>query len=174
MGVDRRENDVARERVNMALSAAAQQAAHEAARKTARRAARGYFVLLLFLLIGAGLYQRSVNHELDQAAERLDRGEIVQCERVQTQRESTNVSEARQFLLLSAVAASPRASDMVKARYRVLANTTLYAPPTDCPEAVAHPETYRRPPSLPFYALPISYVESVVQAAKDKRPQPTP
>lgn len=181
---DRRTNGDERARIDAALELAAR----EAARKTALRAAGGYFLLLFVLFVGAVFYQRSVNADLDSAARkaavaahtaavtaaRVDSAELRACERLQAQRERTNVSEARQFLLFRAVVASPRASKMVRDRYGALARTTLYDPPTDCGDAVARPNTYRRPASVPFHALPSSYVEAVVQAAKDKRPQPQP
>jgi hypothetical protein len=184
MGVERRGNGEGRDRFDEALELAAT----KAARKAARRAAGGYFAFVLVVLVGAVLYQRSVNADLDNAARkaaiaahtaavtaaRVDSAELRACERLQAQRERTNVSEARQYLLLRAVVASPRASKMVRERYGALANTTLYDPPADCPAAVNRPNSYKRPPSVPFYALPTRYVEALVLAAKDKRPQPTP
>lgn len=164
---DRRENPEIRARVGEALDTAATEAARRAARKTAKRAAGGYFALILFLLLGAGAWQWNTN-------QRLERSETRACERLQAQRERTNVSEARQYRLLSAVAKSPRASNVVKVTYRGLASTTLYDPPTDCEEAVRHPRGYRRPASIPYTALPASFAESVVIAAREKRPQPTP
>jgi hypothetical protein len=164
--VERRSDDVERERVDRALEHAATEAARGAARRTARRAAGGYFALLFVLLVGSVLYQQATN-------KRLNDSELRACERVQTQRERGNVSEARQYLLLRAIAESPRASKAVKDEYTVLYRTTLYDPPTDCRSAVGHPGSYRRPPSIPFYALPKVFPNAVVKAAKDKRPQPT-
>jgi hypothetical protein len=164
--VERRTDNVERARVDHALETAATQAARHAARRTASRAAGGYFLLLFVLLVGSVLYQQSTNT-------RLNDSELRACERVQNQRERANVSEARQYLLLRAIAESPRASKTIKDEYTVLYRTTLYDPPTDCRSAVGHPGTYRRPPSIPFYALPKSFPNAVVKAAKDKRPQPT-
>jgi hypothetical protein len=181
---ERRDDNGDRERFDKALEVAAV----EAARRTARRATGGYFAFVLVVLVGAVFVQRGINDDLDTAARkaaaaartaavtaaRVDSAELRACERLQAQRERTNVSEARQYLLLVAVTKSPRASRMVRERYGALARTTLYDPPTDCREAVSRPNTYRRPASVPYSALPASYVASVVQAAKAKRPQPTP
>jgi hypothetical protein len=155
MDVERRDNGEERDRFDKALEIAAV----EAARRAARRAAGGYFAFVLIVLVGAVFYQRSVNADLDTAARRaavaahtaavtaarVDSAELRACERLQVQRERTNVSEARQYLLLVAVTKSPRASRMVRDRYGALARTTLYDPPTDCREAVSRPNTYRRP-----------------------------
>jgi hypothetical protein len=172
--VERRGDDDQRARVETALDTAANEAAKRAVYKTASRAAGGYFLLLLFLLIGAVLYQRATNERLDTASRRLDSSEMRACERLQSQRERTNVSEARQYLLLHAVTLSPTASRQVKDRFETLAGTTLYDPPTDCHAAVSAPSSYAHPPSIPFHALPLKYAQSVVTAAKQKRPQPTP
>jgi hypothetical protein len=147
--------------------------ADDAVRRTVRRAAGGYFALLFVLLVGAIAYQATVNRKLDAANARLQRAEIRACERLQAQRERTNVSEARQYLLLEAVAASPRATKKVKDEYKALASTTLYDPPTDCVAAVKRPVAYERPPSVPYSSLPV-FAERVVMAAKAKRPQPIP
>lgn len=188
MGLDRRKNDSA-EHINHALELAALEAAAKAARvtardvarKAARRAAVAYLLLFSFLLAGAVAWQSVTNSRLRHAANvaarassRLDQSEMRACERLQAQRERINVSEARQYLLLRAIATSPRATKRVAARYDALSRTTLYDPPTDCATAVRHPNSYRRPVSVSFYALPNAYVEAVVLAAKEKRPQPIP
>lgn len=171
---ERRVDPVTRERVDHALDVAATRAARKATRRTVRRAAGGYFLLLLFLLIGASVYQNTINHRLDRTIRQNVASEMRSCERVQAQRERTNVSEARQYLLLHAVTLSSTASRQVKARFGALANTTLYDPPTNCPAAVMTPQTYQRPPTIAFHALPLSYAQAIVTAAQKKRPQPTP
>ena len=157
-----------------ALDTAAQRAAEKATRRTARRAAGGYFLLILFLLLGAGAYQVNTNRKLDAANDRLERAELGACQRLQGQRERSNVSEARQFLLLDAIAKSPRASTQVKTEYGRLSRTTLYAPPTDCPEAVARPLSYERPEDRRYAEMPKQFAEAVVTAADEGRPQPVP
>jgi hypothetical protein len=168
MGLDRRKTDSA-EHLNHALELAALEAAAKAARitardvarKAARRAAVAYLLLFSFLLAGAVAWQSVTNSRLRHAAsvaaaasERLDRSEMRACERLQAQRERINVSEARQYLLLRAIATSPRASAKVADRYDALSRTTLYDPPTDCEAAVRHPNTYRRPASTSFSRPP--------------------
>lgn len=160
---DQRVDSDLRDRIDTALLDSAQ----DAARKTARIAAGGYFLLLLFLLVGAVFYQRAANKRIESA-------ELTACERVQVQRERANVSEARQYLLLSTIAESPRASRPVRVEYAGLASTTIYDPPTDCSEAVRQPDSYQRPPSIQFSVLPREFADAIVQAAKDKQPQPTP
>lgn len=168
---EQRTDPVLRRRIDQALV----DAATDAARRTARVAAGGYFVLVLFLLAGAIAYQRNTN-------ERLDRSEMFACERVQLQRERTNVSEARQFLLMTAIAEAPRASEPVRDEYAGLARTARYDPPTDCRAAVRHPGSYRRPPSVLFVdardgergEFPGRFARAVVRAAQEGRPQPVP
>jgi hypothetical protein len=174
MGVDRRV-DAGRSRVEDALELAALQAAREAARKTARRAAGGYFMLLFTLLVGAAYYQHATNA-------RLDRSELFACERVQLQRERANVSDARQYLLMVAIAEAPRASRSVREEYAGLARTARYDPPTECPAAVRRPNSYRRPASVPYCAADGRgcrvgsgvFARSVVRAAQEGRAQPEP
>jgi hypothetical protein len=77
---------------------------------------------VLIVLIGAVFVQRGINDDLDTAARkaavaartaavtaaRVDSAETRACERVQLQRERTNVSEARQYLILSNAVTNPR------------------------------------------------------------------
>lgn len=174
---ERRTDPAARDRVQEVID----EATYEAARGAAIRVGAIVFFALLSLFVGATIWQRNVNHRVDRAVaqiratnDRLDRAEMRACERLQAQRERTNVSEARQFLLLHAVTLSPTASPQVKRRFGTLERTTVYDPPTDCGDAVLHPNTYRRPGSVSFSRLPQPYAEAVVKAAKDHRPQPTP
>jgi hypothetical protein len=178
---DQRTDPEGRARIDEALELAALEAARAAAKKTAARAAGGYFALLLVLLAGLTAYQRNVNDRLDHANRqvretnaRLDVGEQVQCQRVQKSRERSNVSEARQYLVLINAVSNPRTPARIRERYTDIANTSTYDPPTDCRAAVAHPLTYRRPPSMPFSRLGLKYANSIIVAARADKPQPLP
>jgi hypothetical protein len=183
MDVDRRQGDARREEIETALDTAATKAAEKAARRTANRAAGGYFLLLAFLLAGAVAYQANTNAKIHAANVRLERSEIRACERLQTQRERANVSDARQYLLSVAIAQAPRASAMVRDEYAGLSRTATYDPPTDCDAAVGDPAGYVRPASVPYCAtgptrhcgasaFPTAFARELVKAAQDSRPQP--
>jgi hypothetical protein len=183
MDVDRREDDTARSRVHEALDVAATDAARRAARKTARRVVGGYFLLLLSLLVGATFFQRNTNAGLHRTNMRLERAETRACERLQVQRERANVSEARDYLLMVAIAQAPRASRVVREEYAGLARTAKYDPPTDCVAAVSDPAGYVRPASLPFCSdarglvcrrgvFPDAFARRLVRAAQERQPQP--
>lgn len=163
MALDDRRDPPGRERFDDAVESAARRAA----RTTALRAATGYFLLVLFLLAGSTLFQRATNRRLDQA-------ERFACQRVQLQRERSNVSDARQFLVFYAVSHNPRVTATIRRTYHDLGATTYYDPPTDCPTAVARPRTYRRPASIPFDRLGSRYAQRLVDAARQGHPQPQP
>src|SRR4051812_23470396 len=99
---DDRRSEEARARVESALDTAALEAARDAARRTALIAAGGYFLLLLFLLIGVALYKSATKG-------RLDRSELRAGERAHLQRDRANVPDARQYLLMVAITQAPRA-----------------------------------------------------------------
>jgi hypothetical protein len=164
---DRRNDEVRRMRIERALDKAALEAARNAARKTAARAAGGYFLLLFVLLVGAIAYQHAMN-------QRLDRDATYQCERVQKQRERSNVDDARQFVILSSVANNPKAIASIRRSYARIADTTVYDPPTNCEAAVDHPTTYKRPSSIPFAVLGLAYAQRIVEAERHRKPQPRP
>jgi hypothetical protein len=116
---------------------------------------------------------------------RLERSETRACERLQAQRERANVSEARDYLLMVAIAQAPRASRPIREEYAGLARTAKYDPPTDCVAAVADPGGYVRPASLPFCSdarrpvcgrgvFPDGFARRLVRAAQEGRPQPEP
>jgi hypothetical protein len=147
-----------------------------AAREAAWRVGVIVFLALLSLIIGATVWQRTVTA-------RLDRSETRACERLQTQRERANVGEARDYLLMVAITRAPKASKMVRDEYAGLARTARYDPPTDCPDAVRRPNSYRRPASVPYCAaddprlrcspsLPTAFARSIVRAAQEGKPQP--
>jgi hypothetical protein len=188
VALDRRKTDD-RSRVENALELAALEAARRAARKTAKTAAGGYFALLLILFIGAGFYQWQTNARVNRATaamraanDRLAQSETRACERLQRQRELANVTEARDYLLMVAITRAPRASKMIRDEYAGLARTARYDPPTDCAAAVRHPNTYRRPASVPYCAadgracarsdFATVFARQVVRAAQEGKPQP--
>lgn len=156
--------------------AAIDNATLNAAREAAWRVGAIVFCALLSLMIGATVWQHDVTR-------RLDRSEMRACERLQTQRERANVGEARDYLLMVAIARAPRASDVIREEYAGLARTARYDPPTDCGAAVRHPNSYRRPVSVPYCAaddprlrcsasLPTAFAREVVRAAQEGKPQP--
>lgn len=107
-------------------------------------------------------------------ASRIATAEMKACERLQVERERSNVSEARQFLILSTAVGNSHNPMEIRNNFSELARTTVYDPPTDCAAAIAHPNSYRRPASVSFSLLPDSYAQRVVLAAKDRQPQPRP
>lgn len=104
---------------------------------------------------------------------RIDAVAEGQCERVQIERERSNVLEAtvyRVLLTASQSAADPRA----RKEYREQAEATAYSPPANCARAVADPRHYRLPPTIPFTRLPPGLAEDIVHAARARQPQPVP
>jgi hypothetical protein len=147
-----------------------------AATHAAWRASGAVALAIISLFIGATVYQQNVNQRLDQS-------EMFACQRVQLQRERTNVVDARDYLLMAAIAEAPRASPKVRAEYSGLARTARYDPPTDCRAAVKHPGSYRRPAFVVFVGarargergvFPKRFARSLVRAAQEGRPQPRP
>jgi uncharacterized membrane protein len=109
----------------------------------------------------------------NRATTRLDGAVVGSCQRLQAERERSNVEEATIFLVLGAAS---RASSNLRARkvYAEQAAATAWSPPANCDRAVNDPRHYRPPPPIPFVKLPAGYAARIVRAAKDGKPQPLP
>lgn len=102
---------------------------------------------------------------------RIDSVAEGQCERVQLERERSNVLEATVYLVLkTASVASP--SPMARKAYKEQAEATAYAPPTNCDRAVADPRGYRPPPRIPFTVLGADFANRIIQAAHNGHREP--
>jgi hypothetical protein len=109
----------------------------------------------------------------NRATARLDGAVRGSCERLQTERERSNVEEATIFLVLDA-AARTSPSRRAQAVYQTQAAATAWSPPANCNRAVNDPQHYKPPPPIPFAKLPAGYAQQIVEAAKDGKQQPLP
>lgn len=105
---------------------------------------------------------------------RLEAASRGVCLRLQSQRERSNLSEARQYLILFNASQNPATPARFQRSYRMLADTTEYGPPTDCRQAVEDPPHYHAPGFIPYSELGAGFAERVVMAAEQHQPQPTP
>jgi hypothetical protein len=152
----------------------------------------GLFVLGCVLLVVAVTYalyaahKGQINANRITAVEhkdnhRISLAELGACVRLQRQREGQNVSEARQYLILNAIAHNRRAMKVVRHYYEALSDTTSYRPPTNCPQAVTAPQAYHQPGPIPFTVLGAVYANKIVNKARycarrhiTNCPQPVP
>lgn len=128
--------------------------AQEAARHTAKRAARGYFLLVMVLLIGATVYGRVQEGKLHN-------GLMAACERINLLRiEESNRNAQVVWAALYRAAQRERAlaaSGVKRKLHQASADyikTSIdamrWTPETDCREAVNHPGTFRPPAPRKF------------------------
>jgi hypothetical protein len=99
----------------------------------------------------------------------------VVCMRLQNQRDRSNLSDARQFLILRQVLESPRLTPEARVTYQSYVDSSEYGPPTDCRQAVDDPPSYRAPPFITFSAMgkrgPV-FAQALIDAAKRQEPPP--
>jgi hypothetical protein len=114
-------------------------------------------------------------HKLNRTVVRLEQASLGVCMRLQRQRERSNLSDARQFLILRQVLESPRLMPEARVTYQSYVDSAEYGPPTDCREAVDDPPSYRAPPFIPFSAMgkrgPV-FAQALIDAAKRREPPP--
>jgi hypothetical protein len=121
---------------------------------------------------------RKVNHTVDKLNStivRLEQASLGVCMRLQRQRDRSNLSDARQFLILRQVLESPRLTPEARVTYQSYVDSSEYGPPTDCREAMGDPPNYRAPPFIPFSAMgkrgPV-FAQALIDAAKRREPPP--
>jgi hypothetical protein len=104
---------------------------------------------------------------------KLDTAVLGSCERVQNERERTNVVEAVFYSVLLS-ASRNAASRVVRRDYGKLVGAAAWSPPADCEKAGDDPGNYIPPPAVPFSELPDDFPQRVIAASREGRPQPLP
>lgn len=117
---------------------------------------------------------RATNAGLGRTITRLEQASLGVCLRLQLQRERSNLSDARQFLILRQVLRSPQLTKQARREYKEYVDSTEYGPPTDCSKAIGDPPNYVAPAFVPFEDVGPGYAREILRAAKAKEPQPVP
>lgn len=113
-------------------------------------------------------------HAARVANERIDAALKGSCQRLQTERERSNVAEATIYLVLKTAEATTT-SARARRSYGAFTEVAAYSPPADCNASVLFPIDYRQPPTVPFDKVGgTKYALEVVVAAQAGRPQPVP
>jgi hypothetical protein len=115
------------------------------------------------------------NRKVNRTVVRLEQASRGVCMRLQNQRDRSNLSDARQFLILRQVLESPRLTPEARVTYQSYVDSSEYGPPTDCRQAVDDPPNYRAPPFITFSAMgkrgPV-FAQALIDAAKRREPPP--
>jgi hypothetical protein len=112
---------------------------------------------------------------LNRTVARIEQASLGVCMRLQLQRDRSNTSDARQFLVLRQVLESPRLTPEARVTYRSYVDSSEYGPPTDCKQAVGDPPSYHAPALIPYGDMgkrgPV-FAQALIDAAKRQLPPP--
>lgn len=91
-----------------------------------------------------------------EANQRIERAELAICKRVQRIRMNANRNSAVLYQGIWVFGNTSGVPSGVRRQLTVLVDVPQYQKPTDCAQAVAHPESYRPSPSLPVSSLSLA------------------
>lgn len=126
--------------------------------------------------------QETTQARLEQTQERqrrtqvrLSSSEASVCRRLQQQRERSNVSDARQFLILRGAGRNRNNARRVRRYFQGFVESAYYQPPVDCPQAIRLGTSYMSPEPIPYSNLGMKFAFEVLQAATPPtKSQPVP
>lgn len=112
------------------------------------------------IVVAGSLWVQDVTSRIERgaatASKHLERAEFATCRRVQRIRMNANRNSAVLYQGIWTLTGSTGVPPSVKRQLRVLTDVPQYQGPTNCTQAVQHPETYRPPVSVSVSRLSLS------------------